>query len=96
LGESSSGWLTLSAGAVSEPYITTMDVSKKTEDDSHLNVQGVKMDIQEPPENECEDLTITIPCELADRVRRHGEKTATDLNTIMIEALDAFLRDAKQ
>ena len=47
-------------------------------------------------ENECEDLTVTIPCELADRVRKYGEKTAADLNAIMIEALDAFLRDSKQ
>ena len=47
-------------------------------------------------ENECEDLTVTIPCELADRVRKYEEKTSTDLSTIMIEALDAFLRDSKQ
>jgi hypothetical protein len=47
-------------------------------------------------ENECEDLTVTIPCELADRVHKYGEKTATDLNAIMIEALDAFLRGSKQ
>lgn len=47
-------------------------------------------------ENECEDLTVTIPCELVDRVRKYGEKTATDLNAIMIEALDAFLRGSKQ
>lgn len=45
---------------------------------------------------ECEDLAVTIPCELADRIRKYGEKTATDLNSVMIEALDTFLRETKQ
>ena len=47
-------------------------------------------------ENECEDLTVTIPCELANRVRKYGEKTSTDLSAIMIEALDAFLGFAQK
>ncbi len=50
----------------------------------------------ESRENECEDLIVTIPCGLADRIRKYGEDTATDLNAIMIEALDAFLRGSKQ
>ena len=52
--------------------------------------------MNESRENECEDLTVTIPCELADRIRKYSEDTATDLNAIMIEALDAFLRGSKQ
>jgi len=47
-------------------------------------------------ENECEDLKVTIPCELADRVRKYGEETNTALNAIIIEALDSFLRGSKQ
>jgi hypothetical protein len=47
-------------------------------------------------ENECEDLTVTIPCELADRIRKYGEHSGTDLNTLMIVALDDFLRNSKQ
>ena len=47
-------------------------------------------------ENDCEDLKVTIPCELADRIRKYEEETDTGLNVIMIEALDAFLRDSKQ
>ncbi len=54
------------------------------------------MMMKKSTENECEDLAVTIPCELVDRVRKYGEKTATDLNTIMIVALDAFLRNSKQ
>lgn len=51
--------------------------------------------MNESIENECEDLTVNIPCELAERVRKYGEKTATNINTIMIVALDEFLRNAK-
>ena len=58
----------------------------------HKNVN--KMD--NTMENECEDLTVTIPCELANRVRKYGEKTSTDLSAIMIEALDAFLGSAQK
>jgi hypothetical protein len=54
------------------------------------------MTMNKSKKNECEDLTLTIPCELADRIRNYGKETATDLNTIMIEALDAFLRGSKQ
>lgn len=52
--------------------------------------------MDESKENECEDLIVNIPCELADRIRKYGEDTATELNAIMIEALDAFLRGSKQ
>lgn len=52
--------------------------------------------MNESMENECEDLKVTIPCELADRVRKHAKETDTGLNAIMIEALDAFLRGSKQ
>jgi len=51
--------------------------------------------MDEYDKNDCEDLSVTIPCELADRIRKYGKETATDLNVIMIEALDAFLRRSK-
>ncbi|MDX2512960.1 MAG: hypothetical protein QNK25_13010 [Desulfobacterales bacterium] len=54
------------------------------------------MTMNKSMKNDCEDLKVTIPCVLADRVRKYGEETDTSLNAIMIEALDAFLRGSKQ
>ena len=44
---------------------------------------------------ECIDLNITLPCELADRVRGYADKNDTSLANVLIEALDAFLRSRK-
>jgi len=44
---------------------------------------------------ECIDLHITLPCELADRVRGYAEKNDSSLSNVLIEALDAFLRNRK-
>ena len=41
---------------------------------------------------ECEDLHISIPCELANRIRGYSEKNDVNLTNVIIEALDAFLR----
>lgn len=40
----------------------------------------------------CEDLTLQIPCELVSRVRQYASANKTNLTTVVIEALDAFLR----
>ena len=44
---------------------------------------------------DCIDLHITLPCELADRVRGYAEKNDSSLANVLIEALDAFLRNRK-
>jgi len=51
-----------------------------------------------PEKNEnsdCIDLHISIPCELADRVRGFAEKNGTSVTNVLIEALDAFIRSRK-
>lgn len=45
--------------------------------------------------NDCIDLNISIPCELADRVRGYAEKNETSVANVLIEALDAFIRSRK-
>ncbi len=44
---------------------------------------------------DCIDLHISIPCELASRVRGYAEKNDTSVANILIEALDAFIRSRK-
>jgi hypothetical protein len=40
----------------------------------------------------CEDLNLQIPCELVSRVRQYAAANKTSMTTVVIEALDAFLR----
>lgn len=42
--------------------------------------------------NDCIDLHISIPCELAKRVHGYAEKNDTIVANVLIEALDAFIR----
>lgn len=47
--------------------------------------------------NECADpekqsITIELPCEMAARVQKLAEENSTTLSSILIEALDSFLR----
>lgn len=47
--------------------------------------------------NECSDpekqsITIELPCEMAARVQKLAEENNTTLSSILIEALDTFLR----
>jgi hypothetical protein len=46
--------------------------------------------------NQCDDLTkefnIQIPCKLAERVEAYASANNTVINSVVIEALDAFLR----
>ncbi len=47
--------------------------------------------------NECldpkESITIDLPCEMATRVQKLADENNTTLSNIVIEALDAFLRN---
>lgn len=43
----------------------------------------------------CEDLNLQISCELISRVRLYASANKTTLTTVVIEALDAFLRENK-
>jgi hypothetical protein len=42
---------------------------------------------------DCEDLNLQIPCELIIRVQQYAQANKTDLTNVVIEALDAFLRE---
>lgn len=47
--------------------------------------------------NECSDpskqsITIELPCEMAARVHKLAEESNTTMSSILIEALDTFLR----
>ncbi len=46
--------------------------------------------------NQCDDITkefnIQIPCMLAERVESHASKNNTTIASVIIEALDSFLR----
>jgi predicted HicB family RNase H-like nuclease len=49
--------------------------------------------------DQCSDLTkkfnVQIPCKLAERVEAYASKNKTQINSVVIEALDAFLRKQK-
>lgn len=45
-----------------------------------------------PEERPCEELQISIPCELAKRIRHYTTESGSDLSQVIIEALDNFLR----
>lgn len=47
--------------------------------------------------NECADpekqsITIELPCEMVTRVQKMAEENSTSLSSVLIEALDSFLR----
>jgi hypothetical protein len=44
---------------------------------------------------ECEDLRITLPCGLADRVKTYATENGTTVTNVVIEALDTFLREQR-
>jgi hypothetical protein len=52
------------------------------------------------PETMCsdptQDVTICIPCALADRVAAYAKDNAGTFSSVVIEALDFFLRKQKQ
>lgn len=42
-----------------------------------------------------QELTIKIPCRLAERIEAYANETGANLTGVVIEALDVFLRDRK-
>jgi len=42
-----------------------------------------------------QDVTIRIPCVLAERVAAYAKDTASTFSSVVIEALDFFLREQK-
>lgn len=42
-----------------------------------------------------EELTIKIPCRLAERIDAYATETGADMTGVIIEALDVFLRERK-
>jgi hypothetical protein len=48
-----------------------------------------KLILEETP---CEELHLTVPCELAKRIRHYTSESGSDLTQVVIEALDTFLR----
>ena len=42
-----------------------------------------------------QELTIKIPCRLAERVETYANETGADITGVVIEALDVFLRERK-
>ena len=44
---------------------------------------------------ECEDLHISLPCDLAARVKMYAGENATTITNVVIEALDTFLREQR-
>ncbi len=45
--------------------------------------------------NPTQELTINIPCKLAERIEAYVTENDADITGIVIEALDTFLRDQK-
>jgi hypothetical protein len=44
----------------------------------------------------CEEMHISIPCELAKRIRHYSAENDAELSLVIIEALDTFLRNQNQ
>ena len=47
-------------------------------------------------DTDCEELHISIPCELAKRIRHYSAENDAELSLVIIEALDTFLRNQNQ
>jgi hypothetical protein len=50
--------------------------------------------------NECADptqnFTVELPCRMVDRIERYAGENETSVDSVLIEAVDAFLRTRKQ
>jgi hypothetical protein len=42
-----------------------------------------------------QELTLKIPCRLAERIEAYANETGADFTGVVIEALDVFLRERK-
>jgi hypothetical protein len=49
--------------------------------------------IHEKCKDPTQELTVEIPCRLAERIEAYASQTGTSLAQVMIEALDDFLRE---
>jgi predicted DNA-binding protein len=49
-----------------------------------------------PYQEETQTITVALPVRLAERIERHSRETGLPVTTILIEALDTFLRYADQ
>jgi hypothetical protein len=45
--------------------------------------------------NDTQQFIINIPCRIAERVEKYAKDRGNTIASVMIEALDAFLRDLK-
>ena len=52
-----------------------------------------KYDFKDQCQNPTQQLSIQIPCRLAERVEVHATKTGGSITNVVIEALDIFLRE---
>lgn len=50
--------------------------------------------------NECADptqnFTVELPCRMVERIERYADENETSVDSVLIEAVDAFLRTRKQ
>jgi hypothetical protein len=50
--------------------------------------------------NECADptqnFTVELPCRMVERIERYARENETSVDSVLIEAVDAFLRTRKQ
>jgi hypothetical protein len=46
-------------------------------------------------QKECEELNISLPCDLADRVKLYAAENYSTVTNVVIEALDTFLREQR-
>ncbi len=49
--------------------------------------------IHENCKDPTQELTVEIPCRLAERIEAYASQTGTSMAQVMIEALDGFLRE---
>jgi len=49
--------------------------------------------------NECleptDSLTVELPCQMIERIERYAKKNKSNVSGVLLEALDAFLRNHK-
>lgn len=46
-------------------------------------------------DNETQEITVRVPCQLAERVERYANENGNTISGVVIEALDTFLRGRK-
>jgi hypothetical protein len=54
-----------------------------------------KMDKGYKAQKECVELNVSLPCNLADRVKLYAAENYATVTNVVIEALDTFLREQR-